>query len=99
MVVKKLWPAVPERRFVFIALKDKFCAAAQAVALPEVLRDSSNQEIRLPTRRMKNPRQHRRSGRLPVRAADHNGMLAEEKYFFKDFRQRAVRNSPIQNFL
>src|SRR5206468_8879725 len=82
----------------FIAFKDEIFASRQTVALPEVLRDTANQKIWLPACRVKNPRQHRRSGCLPVRAADHNRMLAGKKYFFKNFRQRAVWNSLIENF-
>src|SRR5689334_18811383 len=99
MIVKKLWPPVPERRFVFVAFENKLSTSAQTVALAEVLRYSANQKVGPPVCRLKNPRQHRCCCRLPVRAADHYGMLAGQKDFFQDFRQRAIWNSPVQHFL
>src|SRR4029077_2871346 len=99
MVVKEFRPAIPESGLVFVAFQNKFCAAAEAVALTEILRYSADQEIRVLACSLEKPRQHGCSGGFPVRTANHNGMSSRQEYFFQNFRHGTVRNFAIEHFL
>src|SRR5579883_3479371 len=90
VIVEEFRTTVPERRLVLVPFQNELLAAAKSVALAEVFRDSAHQKIRPSRSGLKNPRQHGRRGRLAVRAAHDDRMLAGKEDFFKNFRQRPV---------
>src|ERR1700756_5235708 len=98
VIVKKFRSAIPERRLVLVAFQNELRSAPEPITLSEIFRNAANQEIWTPSRAVKNPRQHRRRRRLPVRAADDNRMPPRQKYFLQNFWQRAIRNLPVQHF-
>src|SRR5229473_1439981 len=63
MVVKEFGPAVPERRFILVTLKNELFPAAKPITLSKVFRHAPHQKIRALARGMENPSQHcRRRG-------------------------------------
>src|SRR5207248_1137429 len=98
MIVKELWPAIPEGRFILIPFENELLSAPEPVTLSKVLCYSAHQKVRLLPCNLKNPSEHGRCGRLSVCAADHDGMSPRQKHFFENFRHRAVRNLAIEYF-
>src|ERR1700687_1506906 len=99
MIMKKLWPAVPECGFILVAFKNELFPIAKPITLAKVFRHSSHKKIRPLPRSMKNPSQHRRRGGFSMCAADDNGMSSGEKDFLQNLRHRAIRNLSVQHFL
>ena len=83
---------------VFIALDDEVAAAAQSVAaLTEIRQHPAHQKIRTPAGRLKNPRQHRSGGGLPVRSGDHDRVVARNKKLLDDLGHRAVWDLGVED--
>src|SRR5437773_12019539 len=85
MIVEKLWAAIPEGGFVFVAFENHFASLPEAIALAEVFGDAAHEKSWLLSGGVKNPGKHRSSGGFSVRAADDNGMLSGKENFLQDF--------------
>ena len=97
LVVEEFCGFVPIGGIVFVAFENEFGTAGEAVALAEIFGDTADEEIRMLSRHVEDPGEHGGGGGFSVRAADDDGMLAGEKFFFEDFGQRAMRELAVEH--
>jgi len=97
--MQKLGSLVEERRIVLIAFQDEVLPLPQSEAAAEIFRDAAYEKGRLLARGLKNPREHRSSRRLAVRAGHHDGLACPQKQIGQRFRQRAKKNALVQHVL
>ncbi len=102
-VVQKLRPFIEEGRVVFVALQNERSSRVHhAKAVPKILRNSANQERRLPARissasDLIDPRQHRSRRCLAMRSANHQRLATMQKFLMNKRGHRRHRNPLIQH--
>src|SRR5216684_9409356 len=97
MIMKELWPPIPERRLILVAFENEFRAATQSVTLPKILRHAPHKKVRLLPCRFENPCQHRRGRGLSVGPADDDRVLPRQTHFLQYLRQRAIRDFSVEH--
>ncbi len=72
---------------------------SQLKTAAEIFRDAADQERRLLSGSVKDPRQHRGGGGFAVRAGNHQHFLAAQKLVVQNLRQRTEGDALIENVL
>src|SRR6185437_1995606 len=90
---------VEEGGVVFIAFDDEMTPAAQLETAIKVFGNAPNEERWLTLSNFENPGQHGSRRSLAVRARDHDYFFTFQEFVMQQLRQRAERNTLIEDML
>src|SRR6185503_16291559 len=96
-VVHKLRPLIEIGGVVLIAFDNEIVAIRYTKANAEVLRHSTNEEGRIKSTLIQNPSRNAGRSCLAVCAGNDQGASAANKFFFNDFRLRAIEQLIIES--